>query len=295
LTGEDSLLREAWRAGRGRWPDVGLAFEAFASHVAALRAEGDAPSDDDLACHGGDIFLAAACLANDVRALAALEREFLAPLPRIVTAIDRSPGFGTEVAQALRERLLCPPLLRLGQYSGAGSLAGWLRVVAKRLAVDLKRREGASLRQMDQLETALVRYPRDPEWELVHRRFRQPLEAALRGALDALEARDRMVLRLYLIRGANIAAIGRHGRALDRGCSAHHHRSGHGAPSERAGVLGARVPEPGPRPQERPLVHAGTSAVSQCSRAPRHHQAKAAQAAMASTLPATSSPLAVVA
>lgn len=203
------MLREAWRAGRGRWPDVGLAFEAFASHVAALRAEGDAPSDDDLACHGGDIFLAAACLANDVRALAALEREFLAPLPRIVTAIDRSPGFGTEVAQALRERLLCPPLLRLGQYSGAGSLAGWLRVVAKRLAVDLKRREGASLRQMDQLETALVRYPRDPEWELVHRRFRQPLEAALRGALDALEARDRMVLRLYLIRGANIAAIGR--------------------------------------------------------------------------------------
>jgi len=105
--------------------------------------------------------------------------------------------------------LLVPPLLRLRQYSGAGSLAGWLRVAAKRLAVDLKRREGASLRQMGQLETALAKSPRDPEWELVHRRFRQPLEAALRAALDALEARDRMVLRLYLIRGENIGAIGR--------------------------------------------------------------------------------------
>ena len=202
-------MRGAWLAGRARWPEIGLALDAFGAHVAALRAEGDAPSDEDLASQGADMFLAAACLAGDARALAALGREFLAPLPRTVAAVDASPGFGTEVAQALRERLLVPPLLRLRQYSGAGSLAGWLRVAAKRLAVDLKRREGASLRQMGQLETALAKSPRDPEWELVHRRFRQPLEAALRAALDALEARDRMVLRLYLIRGENIGAIGR--------------------------------------------------------------------------------------
>jgi len=206
---DDSSLREAWRAGQQRWPGLGLGFEAFASHVAALRADGDAPTDQDLACHGGDIFLAAACLANEGRALAALERDFLAPLPRIVRAIDPSPGFGTEVTQSLRERLLCQPELRLRQYSGVGSLAGWLRVAARRLAVDLKRRDGTSLRQMAQLETALTSSQRDPEWELVHRRFRQPLERAMRAALDALGARDRMVLRLYLIRGENIGAIGR--------------------------------------------------------------------------------------
>jgi RNA polymerase sigma-70 factor (ECF subfamily) len=209
LTADDSSLREAWRAGRERWPEVGLGFETFASHVAGLRAEGDAPNDQDLAIHGGDLFLVAACLTNDGRALAALERDFLAPLPRIVTAIDPSPGFGMEVAQSLRERLLCPPKFRLRQYTGAGSLVGWLRVAAKRLAVDLKRRDGASLRQMGELETALARSQRDPEWELIHRRFRQPLETAMRGALDALGARDRMVLRLYLIRGENIGAIGR--------------------------------------------------------------------------------------
>lgn len=202
-------MREAWRAGRERWPAVDLGFEAFASHVAALRADGDAPSDEDLASHGTNVFLAAACLANDGRALAALERDFLAPLPRIVRAIDSSPAFGTEVTQSLRERLLCPPEFRLRQYSGAGSLDGWLRVAAKRLALDLKRRDGASLRQMGQLETVLARSQRDVEWELVHRRFRQPLEAAMRAALDALDPRDRMVLRLYLIRGENIGAIGK--------------------------------------------------------------------------------------
>jgi RNA polymerase sigma-70 factor (ECF subfamily) len=209
LTAGDASLREAWRAGRERWPAVGLGFELFTSHVAALRADGDAPSDEDLAHHGPDIFLVAACLANEGRALAALERDFLVPLPGIVRAVDSSPAFGMEVAQSLRERLLCPPEFRLRRYSGSGTLAGWLRVAAKRLAVDLKRRDGVSLRQMDHLQTALTRSQRDPEWELVHRRFRQPLETAMRAAIDALAARDRMVLRLYLIRGENIGTIGR--------------------------------------------------------------------------------------
>src|SRR5262249_27518981 len=50
---------------------------------------------------------------------------------------------------------------------------------------------------------------RHPEWELVRRRYREPLEAALRAAIDELTSRDRMVLRLYLLRGENIEAIGK--------------------------------------------------------------------------------------
>ena len=42
-------MRGAWLAGRARWPEIGLALDAFGAHVAALRAEGDAPSDEDLA------------------------------------------------------------------------------------------------------------------------------------------------------------------------------------------------------------------------------------------------------
>jgi RNA polymerase sigma-70 factor, ECF subfamily len=200
---------EAWRRGHDRWPEVRLSREDFAAHVAALRRQGEAPSDDDVCLHGADLFLVTACLTGESRALAAFERDFLAGLARTVSGIDRAPSFGAEVVQQLRERLLCPPQQRLRSYTGAGSLVGWLRVAAKRLALDLKRREGTASRHTEQLASVLVNASRNPEWELVRRRFRQPMEAALGEALDALPPRERMVLRLYLLRKENIAAIGK--------------------------------------------------------------------------------------
>jgi RNA polymerase sigma-70 factor, ECF subfamily len=209
IVGEDSVLRQAWQGGRERWPEVRLSLEDFVAHVTALRSEGDAPNPGDLSLHGDDMFLVAACVAGDIRALSVFECSFMAELPKVVSAIDPAPAFGAEVAQLLRERLLCPPLERLRHYSATGSLAGWLRVAAKRLAVDLKRREGVSLRQTGELATVVANASHGPEWELVRRRFRKPLEAALCAALDALPARERMVLRLYLLRGENIDAIGK--------------------------------------------------------------------------------------
>jgi RNA polymerase sigma-70 factor (ECF subfamily) len=207
--GENSSVGRAWRAGSERWPLVRLSFGDFAAHIAGLQAETDAPSDADLALHASDLYLVTACVGRDANALAALERDFLSDVPRAVARVDPGPAFGVEVAQVLRERLLCPPLERLRHFTGIGSLASWLRVAAKRLAVDLKRREGSSRRRAEQLSVALANADRDPEWQLIRRRYRAPLETALRAALDGLAARDRVILRLYLLRGDNIDAIGR--------------------------------------------------------------------------------------
>jgi RNA polymerase sigma-70 factor (ECF subfamily) len=202
-----SVLNRAWDVGTARWPELGLTYEAFAHHVLGLRAGGAAPTEGDLDQNAPDLFLAAACLQGIPRALSAFEREVMSQVPMMVAVIDPSYDFGADVTQALRERLLCPPLERLRHYSGAGALSGWIRVVARRLAVDLKRREGASLRRLAQLPEAVS--ARQPEWELVRQRYQEPLEEALRAAIDGLSARDRMVLRLYLLRGENIDAIGR--------------------------------------------------------------------------------------
>jgi RNA polymerase sigma-70 factor (ECF subfamily) len=193
--------------GTARWPDLGLTYEAFARHVLDLRAAAAAPTEQDLDENAPDLFLAAACLQGLPRALSVFERELMSQVPLMVAVIDPSYDFGADVTQALRERLLCPPLERLRHYRGAGTLSGWIRVSARRLAVDLKRREGASLRRAAQLPAAVS--SRQPEWELVRQRYQEPLEEALRAAIDALSARDRMVLRLYLLRGENIDAIGR--------------------------------------------------------------------------------------
>jgi RNA polymerase sigma-70 factor (ECF subfamily) len=206
---EDATVSEAWRRAHERWPDVRLSQEDFAAYVTALRRQGQAPTDADLSLHGDDMFLVTACLAGDPRALTAFESDFLAELPKAVSGIDRSTDFGAEVAQRLRERLFSPPSERLRYYTGVGSLAGWLRVAAKRLALDLKRREGTAARQTEQLAKLLTNASPNPEWELVRRRFREPLESALCEALEALPARDRMVLRLYLLREENLGAIGK--------------------------------------------------------------------------------------
>lgn len=206
---QHSAVDEAWRRGCDRWREVRLSLDDFAEHVAALRAHGESPSDADLSLNGADMFLVTACLAGDARALSALERDFLAELPDTVRGIDRARAFGSDVTQQLRERLLCPPLERLRRYTAVGSLAGWLRVAARRLALDLKRREGVAARQTEQLATVLANVSRNAEWELVRRRYREPVQTALCEALEALPARDRMVLRLYLLRNENIAAIGK--------------------------------------------------------------------------------------
>jgi len=193
--------------GTERWPHVDLTFEAFADHVEGLRAAGAAPNDENLDANAPDLFLAAACVRAIPQALSAFERELMSQVPVMIAVIDPSYDFAADVAQALRERLLCPPLERLRHYSGTGPLGGWIRVAARRLAVDLKRREGASLRRIAELPTAVS--ARHPEWDLVRRRYQEPVEAALRAAVDGLSARDRMVLRLYLMRGESLEAIGR--------------------------------------------------------------------------------------
>src|SRR5262245_1282892 len=151
-----SSLHRAWTAGCVRWPDLDLAYDAFAGYVTALRSSRSSPSDEELEQYGADLFLVAACLAGAPAALTAIDREVLSQVPEMVAVVDPSYGFGAEVAQVLRERLLLPPLERLRQYGCTGPLGAWIRVAARRIAVDIKRREGASVRHAAQLPTALA-------------------------------------------------------------------------------------------------------------------------------------------
>ena len=204
-----SHLQTAWVAGRARWLAVDLSYEEFERQVRAMKNIPAEEADERLALHGADVFLVAGCLAKCSAAFDLLEREFIAHIPSLVASIDRSSFFGAEVAQVIRERLLCPPMERLRDYSGAGPLSAWLRIAATRAAFDLKRRDGATLRRDQDLPTQILVTARDPEWELLRQRYREPVEGALRAAIADLEPRDRMILRLYLLGGENIEAIGR--------------------------------------------------------------------------------------
>jgi RNA polymerase sigma-70 factor (ECF subfamily) len=196
---DPELMRVVRRAAR-RWPGVKLQPGEFLEH---LRSAGALPTEGEPAAAESaldDLYLAAACLRGDPAALGHLDREFLRPVGAFVASIDAGPAFADEVRQQVRYRLLGgagqPPAL--ARFLGSGTLGGWVRVAALRIALNLRRsarraesteRRGAPL---DPLAEAL-----DLELASLKERYREHLTRALETALHGLSDRERTLLRLY--------------------------------------------------------------------------------------------------
>ncbi|MEO8552849.1 MAG: hypothetical protein ABI678_22880, partial [Kofleriaceae bacterium] len=95
---DDAQVDAAWEAGRAAWPGVELAREQLAAHVATLT--------DPLDRHGGDLYLAAGCLAGDPKALEHLDRELVAAGRGPIASIDANGAFVDEGLQRLRTALI---------------------------------------------------------------------------------------------------------------------------------------------------------------------------------------------
>ncbi|MEZ4444561.1 MAG: sigma-70 family RNA polymerase sigma factor [Polyangiaceae bacterium] len=154
----------------------------------------------------GDLYLAAACLTGDTVALDILERDQLRLVPQLIGRIESAPAAQAEIQQQLREHLLVARGERpakLTDYVGRGRLTSWLRVVAVRLALDERRRHkpAAAISVDDAVSD-------DPELEYLKQRYKPEFQAAIQKALEALEPRDRTLLRMSLVDGLDIDAIG---------------------------------------------------------------------------------------
>ncbi len=102
---------------------------------------------------------------------------------------------------------------KLAYYSGRGSLAGWLRAVVSQLAVDEFRKQSRFVqveesREFDNLANeaaesttnnhhSIVSHARDPEEIIADKESAADVSAALKAAIDGLEADDKLILKLY--------------------------------------------------------------------------------------------------
>jgi RNA polymerase sigma-70 factor (ECF subfamily) len=204
-------LEEIWAIGRDAHPSVAISAVTFTSRVVDLLPGLREGAGSDVEAHASDVYLAAGCLLGIPAALTVLERDYLARVPRFVAPIDRRPEFADEVVQLLRERLLSPESRKLAAYTASGPLLAWMRISARRLAIDVQRRAGVEARHVDHRapEWELVVGAADPENDVLRSRYREPLELAIQRAVAGLSSRDRMVLRLYLFGGQNIQQIGK--------------------------------------------------------------------------------------
>jgi RNA polymerase sigma-70 factor (ECF subfamily) len=207
------VLAALYAAGREAWPRVPLAEEDFLRHLAERLPSGDT-GGVLAAVHAADLYLACACARGEPAAHEALERHVL---PKAAAAVGRLKDTGVEAAevlQHLRERLLVSEggrAPRVAEYQGNGPLAAWLRAAAVRTALNLRRAQGRRARAEEDAEAeplAVGTGGGDLELEYLRRSHREDFHAALAGALAALPARERTVLRLHVVEGLALERIG---------------------------------------------------------------------------------------
>jgi RNA polymerase sigma-70 factor (ECF subfamily) len=201
--GLDAALVDA--AGRTAWPDVEI-------DRSALQAYLEARPDADVA-HANDLYLAAACLARDPRALHAFERSYIATFQ--LGSLARRPDVQVdEVRQLLAIKLLVadagqPPAL--ARYHGRGPLAGWVRVAATRIALDAVRRAPRDQPASDEGDVQRLAEATSVELDgallALRERYVVEFRAALQHALGELAAHHRALLRLHYLERMTTGAL----------------------------------------------------------------------------------------
>lgn len=201
----DPVLDAVFDAGRAAWPQVELAREQLANHVARHDAEA-------VQRYPADIYLAAACLANSPSALAVFEREMLTPARAAIGTIDASAAFVDEACQRLRESLLVGAGARIADYAARGPLRAWVGVAAVRTALMMRRSQLRAKEVVgeddDWTDALVVISTGDPELELLKRQYAVAFTEALRAVVAQLEPRLRTTLRMSFVDGLSIDQIG---------------------------------------------------------------------------------------
>jgi RNA polymerase sigma-70 factor (ECF subfamily) len=198
-------------AARAAWPGIDVDDARFLAHLAErLGTDGRRDLDALLAdVHGADLYLAAACVAGDARAIAAFEAAFAPVIRAAVKAMNLAAPLIDEVEQEVKRKLLLADGGRpkIGDYSGRAELSSWVRTTAVRTAISLLRKEKESHAD-DELLLAVPAASADPELEYLKRRYGEELRQSFREALLSLTPRQRTLLRYHALDGLTVDEIG---------------------------------------------------------------------------------------
>jgi RNA polymerase sigma-70 factor (ECF subfamily) len=200
----EARLAALERAARAAWPDVD-AGGGFVPYLAERWPE-RASLDEWLAdAHASDLYLACACARRDRAAIAAFDRAHLGAVADYLARSRPDAAFVEDVRQSLREKLFVGDARKIGEYSGRGPLGGWVRVLAVRAAIDLRRRRGERVPDLRGEAPA----PIDPELGYLADRYRGDVEDAFRRALGGLDGEQRTLLRMHFVDGITLDELAR--------------------------------------------------------------------------------------
>ncbi|AKJ05410.1 RNA polymerase sigma-70 factor (ECF subfamily) [Archangium gephyra] len=204
------LLKELFEASATERAAHGVTDEAWLNAVLRPLSKGG-ELEALRTPHAGDLALAVGCAAGRPSALSEFDRRFTRELTSSLRRVDPSPDFVDEALQALRERLLLPgeegpP--RIATYEGTGPLSGWVRAVALRLALNLRRGDTPKVPLDERLASGLELDAPGPELSLLKHQYRQAFQEAFRAALAGLSDQELNVLRLHYVSGVSLERLG---------------------------------------------------------------------------------------
>lgn len=198
----DASLHRCLDEARRAWPGIILDEARFIAYLAE-RAPPEVPAIAGLALlHTDDLYIACACADGVSGAVEAFERKRLDAVPSYLAHVGASPTLSDEVVQQLRAKLFVatpPALPKIVSYSGRGSLSKWVGVTAQRIAIAALR--GAGTRQRREALADLLPLDVSPELEYLRTRYRRAFREAFAEGIRCLDDRQRVLLRLSLIKG----------------------------------------------------------------------------------------------
>lgn len=189
LSAEHAAQLEAGlAAAAARWPHGPTPDESLADFLAAALKRGGAWRVEDL-------YLAWWCQRGDEAAIAAFEAAFEEDLRAAAGRFSELSA--DELRQLLRVKLFvgsaeAPPRIR--EYSGAGSLRGWLKVTAVRSFIDATRLAKPRQREQPLDEHELLGIG-DPQGVAMRAELAAAVKRAFAAAVQQLAPRERVFLR----------------------------------------------------------------------------------------------------
>ncbi|HEY0428814.1 MAG TPA: sigma-70 family RNA polymerase sigma factor [Pyrinomonadaceae bacterium] len=181
------------------------------------------------AIRADDLCLIIACESGDAAAWEDLVKNFDSTVKAAARKFAKNAEDAEDLASSiwaelygLREDKDGKLKTKLSYYSGRGSLAGWLRAVTNQLAIDQFRKESKfvqieEIREFENLanessektdNSSVVSHAENPEEILTEKRTSKDVSEALKQAIDALEAEDKLILKLYYFDDLKLKDIG---------------------------------------------------------------------------------------
>jgi RNA polymerase sigma-70 factor, ECF subfamily len=178
-----------YRRGREAWPDVELAEETFAAHVARVGE----PALD----FAGDLYLACALAEGSKVAMEKFEASYLRELEGGFAKVNATAEERAEARQQLLERLFVKK--KIADYAATGPLALWLRVAALRTLHNVVARKPKETSIETELIDALPADTVDPELAHLQSLYRTAFKEAFASALKSMSIEDRALLHQRFI------------------------------------------------------------------------------------------------